>query len=390
MSTVREIALAFPVTAGVHQEVVHGIMNYAQKRDSWTFFCGSETLAMSVLSLKGWPGHGVIANVVTLQEARAAARLGIPVVNLSGALDNTRLPRVMNDHQAIGRLAAEHLLDREFRRFGYYGLKHAWYSRQRGLGFCDRVRREGYPCSVLETLGVTETTGTWRRWREELRRWLAQLQTPFAVMAAHDLMARMITDTCRHMGLHVPHDVAVVGVGNDPLICESSRPTLSSVARRGQEIGYRAAELLDRLMSGRQPSQRNIIVAPAGVVGRQSSDVVAVDEPDLSRAIQFMRENMAHRFTIDDVAREAAVSRRWLEYRFQQRFGRSPYEYLRAIRVSSAQQLLLASPDMPSQQLAKACGFSDARGLRSALLRLAKITLREQRRKQAAANRGGS
>lgn len=96
MSRLREIALAFPVTAGVHQEVVHGIMDYAAQHAEWTFLCGSETLAMSVLSLKGWPGHGVIANVVTRQEARAAARLGIPVVNLSGVLADAGLPRVMN------------------------------------------------------------------------------------------------------------------------------------------------------------------------------------------------------------------------------------------------------------------------------------------------------
>ncbi len=379
MARTREIALAFPLASGMHQEVVRGIVDYAQQRDEWTFLSGSETLAMSVLSLKGWPGHGVIANVVTRREVRAAARLGVPVVNLSGVLADADLPRVMNDHRAIGRLAAEHLLGCEFRRFAYYGLKGTWYSGQRGQGFCDRVRLEGYPCSIHETAGISETAGTWHRWRGELRRWLATLQPPFAVMAAHDFLARMVVDVCRHEGLHVPHDVAVVGVGNDLLICEASRPTLSSVARQGREIGYRAAELLDRLMAGRRPRQQEIIVDPAGVVGRQSTDVVAVDDPDLSRAMRFIRERLGQPFTIDDLVREVAVSRRWLEYRFRARFGRSPHEYICAARVERAKQLLVAAPELRGEELARACGFGGPRSLRQAFVRLTGSTPRQYR-----------
>jgi len=65
MARIRTIARAFPITAGVHPEVVHGIVEYAQKRDCWTFLCGSQTLAMSALSLREWLGDGVIAKVVT-------------------------------------------------------------------------------------------------------------------------------------------------------------------------------------------------------------------------------------------------------------------------------------------------------------------------------------
>ena len=126
---IRQIALAFPITAGFHQEIIQGIVEFAQQRGSWTFLTAPETYDMSVLGLKGWPGDGVIADIFTREEARAARELGIPVVNLSGALADVRLPRVMNDQHAIGRLAAEHLLRCEIRRFAYYGVKGVWYAR---------------------------------------------------------------------------------------------------------------------------------------------------------------------------------------------------------------------------------------------------------------------
>ncbi len=131
----RQIALAFPVAAGYHHDIVQGIVQFAQEHGSWTFLTAPETYDMSVLGLKGWPGDGVIADIFTRQQARAARRLGIPVVNLSGALADAQLPCVTNDQRATGRLAAEHLLACEIRQFAYYGVEGVWYSRQapRGL-----------------------------------------------------------------------------------------------------------------------------------------------------------------------------------------------------------------------------------------------------------------
>ncbi len=376
----RQVALALPFAAGEHQEFMQGILEYSRQHGPWTFLCGSETLTLSVLSLKGWPGDGVLADLFTRKEARAAARLGMPVVNLSGALEHTGVPRVMNDHEAIGRLAAEHLLDRGFRRFAYYGLKSIWYGKQRELGFRQRIAREGYPCAVLSTEGITDRKRTWHFWQEELRRWLTPLTPPLAVMAASDLRARMVIDTCRQMGLHVPHDVAVIGVDNDTISCEASRPTLTSVARNGREIGYRAAQLLDRLMSGRKTPNREIIVAPAGVVARQSTDVVAVDDPDLSLAVRYISDHLDRPFRMADLLGEVPVSRRWLEYRFRERFGHSPYAYICEARVERAKQLLLEPQRLRSEELAEACGFSGARNMRLVFQRLTGKTPAEYRR----------
>jgi LacI family transcriptional regulator len=376
----RQIALALPLSAGFHEEILQGIARFAEQRGSWTFVMAPETYYMSVLELKGWPGDGVIADVFSQKEARAARTLGIPVVNLSGALADARLPRVMNDQRAIGRLAAEHLLECGVRRFAYYGIKGVWYARRRGEGFRRRLEEAGHECVVLEAAQAFGKARHWHYWLDELRRWLRTMQPPLGVMAASDIRARMVIDACRQVGLYVPHDVAVIGVDNDSFVCEVSRPTLTSVARNAREIGYRAAQLLDRLMSGRRPPKHDRIVPPAGVAARESTDIVPIDDLNLSRAVRFIREHIGQSFSVADLVRGVSVSRRWLEYRFQQHFGRSPHEYISEARVDRVKHLLAEAKHGSLEQVAKACGFSDTRNLRLVFRRLTGMSPSEYRR----------
>lgn len=339
---------------------------------------------MSVLSLRGWPGDGVIASVLTKREAIAAAGLGIPVVNFSGTLADAGLPRVMNDQRAIGRLGAEHLLQCGFRHFAYYGLKHSWYSSERCQAFAECVGQQGYRCEILETTSTGQSKNTWHHWQEELRRWMTPFERPFGIMAATDVLARMVTDTCRQLEWHVPHDVAVIGAGNNLLICEGSQPPLSSVAFAGKEIGYRAARLLDQLMSGKQPPKHDIAIAPTGVVARQSTNVVAVEDPDLSLAMRFVHDHLAQPFSVDDLVGDITVSRRWLEYRFREALGCSPHEYICRARVERAKQLLLEPRRLRSEALARECGFSGVRNLHRVFRRLTAMTPAQYRRRELA------
>jgi LacI family transcriptional regulator len=376
----RQVALAFPVAAAHYPEIIQGIVEFAKEHGSWTFLTAPETYDMSVLGLKGWPGDGVIAHVFSPEEARAARQLGIPVVNLSGALADAHLPRVMNDQQAIGRLAAEHLLRCEIQRFAYYGVEDVWYSRERGQGFCERLAEAGHTCEVMEGAKAFAKKRDWYHWLDDIGRWLKTIRPPFGVMATHDNRARMVVDACRQLGLFVPHDVAVIGVNNDRLACEVSQPTLTSVALNAREIGYRAAQLLERLISGKRPPAGDVLVPPVGIVARESTDVVAVDDPDLNRAMRFIREHISQPFTVADLLSEVSVSRRWLEYRFRERFGRSPHEYICEARVERAKQLLVEAGCPPLEQIAKVCGCNGARSFRLVFHRLTGMTPSEYRR----------
>ncbi len=254
----------------------------------------------------------------------------------------------------------------------------------------DRLTQAGHSCAILEGAKAFGKKRNWHYWLDELRRWLKTIKPPFGVMATHDNRARMVVDACRQLGLFVPHNVAVIGVDNDRLACEMSRPTLSSIVLNGREVGYRAAKLLERLMSGRRPPSGDLIVPPTGVVARELTDIVPVDDPKLSLAVRYIREHVGQPFTVADLLREVSVSRRWLEYRFRARFGHSPHEYICEARVERAQRLLVEADRPPLDRVAALCGFSDARSFRLVFHRFTGMTPSEyrQRHQTVKASRG--
>jgi len=379
MAKFRQIALAFPVIAGYEEEVVVGVEEYAQRHGDWALLGGPTRSYLSLKQLRGWAGDGVIAMLTTPEEVRAGRDLRLPIVNVSGALAEPGFPTVISDQPAIGRLAAQELLGCEVPRFAFYGFKDAWYSQQRGQGFVAELAKNGHGCSVLETCDDGGRKANWRYWLDQLHRWLKTIRPPFGLMAVHDVRARVVADACRELDLRVPHDAALVGVDNVRIACELSPPKLSSVAQNAREVGYRAAELMERLMSGRTPPEEKVLVAPTGVVRRESSDRMAVDDPDLSEAVRYIREHISLPFSMESLLRNVAFSRRWLEYRFQRRYGCSPNVFISQTRLAKAKQLLVSAKEPNLGEVAKACGLRGTRALCSLFQRTTGMTPSEYR-----------
>ena len=380
MAKVKQVALAFPIAPTHDERILRGIVDYTRQHQRWMLTYSPETYAMSIKSLKGWRGAGVIADINTKAEARIARELALPVVNVSGVLDNAGLPRVATDPEAVGRLAAEHLLDCGFQRFAYYGLRNVWSAQQRGWAFRQRVVQDGYTCSVLEASGSYTTQAPWRHWLDQLQQWLKTLKPPVGMFAAHDHRARLVLDMCDQIGLRVPDDVAVIGVNDDQLFCEFSQPPLTSILRNDWKFGYEAAALLDRLMAGKRPSKQDILITPQGVVPRQSTDVVTVEDPDIATAVRFIREHVDEWFGVERLLKFLPVSRRWLERQFKQHLGRTPNEFIYYTRVQRAKQLLTGPKKLSLKEVADACGFSETRRLRLVFRRITGSTPAEYRR----------
>jgi LacI family transcriptional regulator len=175
-----------------------------------------------------------------------------------------------------------------------------------------------------------------------------------------DSTARDLASACLEAQIAVPDQVAIVGVNNDDLLCESAWPPLSSIDADYGRMGFLAAKLLDRLFAGEtlKPEERLVRLPPVGVVRRQSTDVLAIDEPNVVAAVRFIREHACDPCTVDDVLRHVPVGRRWLERQFTQRLGHSPHEQIIQVRMETARQLLRQS-DLSVGDAAFRCGFSD-------------------------------
>jgi LacI family transcriptional regulator len=366
----RRVALAFSSIGVPHLlEIRRGILRYAQERGNWTLLLNPDVMAISIGQLKGWDGDGVIARLISPEDAEIAARLRLPIVNTSGLLGQARIPRVTVDNRAIGRLAADHLLGRGLRHLAYYGLRQIWYADERGRGFRDAVAAAGGQFFSLDATTSSTSGPAWLGGNEELDDWLSRLPLPVGVFAVSDPRALVLIEACGRVGRRVPDDVAVLGVNNDELLCEFCQPALTSIARNGEQVGYQAATLLNQLMAGRPAPAEEILVPPEGVVERASTQMIAVEDPAVVAAVRFIHDHIHERFGVKTLVQHLDMSRRRLERSFRQTLEMSPHDYISQARVDRARQLLRGPKPLKQVDVAAACGFRDVKHLRQVFRR---------------------
>ena len=374
----KRVALAYQLGAPHQERITHGIFRYAEEHGPWEIVSSPEGAALALEGLSGWDGDGIIAMLETGRQTEIAQQLSVPIINLTNSQKITAIPTVASDQAAIGKMAAEHFLERNFRRFGYYGLKEVWYSRERLFGFRDRVQQEGYSVSIHETESSLLSAEPWKQDRRQLDEWLEGLSFPTGIFTAHDYRARMVLERCLDLGIRVPDEVAVIGVDDDPIVCDFSRPSLTSIRQDGETVGRRAAELLDHLLSGGSAGA-DIFVAPGELVERDSTRVTAAEDPVLRKCLDVMEKHHAELVDIAWLVSRLGVSRRRLEKLFQEELGETPHVVLSGMRVERAKSLLVENPVMTLREVAAKSGFSEARRLSIVFQKFTGMTPRQFR-----------
>ena len=403
MSSTPRVVLILSPAAGYDRGLLRGIARYAHHHGPWVFFLAGDQPGVPIpltealptqsgnisrvssLDLRGLKANGVIGRVETPKVAKAVLASRLPVVamdltdqQLSADSPWSRVSEVRPDSHKAGRLAADHLLERGFRRFSFCGFPGENWSRSCEQGFVERLREAGFDCDSFESPKQSARM-PWHLEQPAVARWLKSLQTPVGLLACNDVRGRQVIEACAVGGIHVPSDVAVVGVDEDHLLCELSDPPLSSVALNTEQGGYKAAELLDGLMSGRVKKPQLILVEPRWVVARPSSDVIAVDDRDVAAAAAYIRDNARRRIGVEDVVKHSAVSRRALEIRFHRSLGRSIREEIERIRVGRVKQLLVET-NLPVRKIAENTGFTDRCYMSKVFHRATGVTLSRYRR----------
>ena len=309
-------------------------------------------------SRRGPRYHGVIARA-TPRIAAQAAKARVPLVNVWFSSPVQNVPCVLPDMAAGGRMGAEHLIARGLKQFAYLGFQRAAASRAELSGFRAAVERIGATCSALWiSHNCAMSRALWGRTIAGMAAWIKTWKLPIGVMGADDLVCRYLIDLCLRKGLRIPEDVAVVGSGNEAILCDEPEPTLSSVDMAAAQIGYRAAELLDELMRGKAPPMEPVLIPPSELVVRNSTDVFAVDDVLVARAMQFIAERGHKPIRVPDVVAALPVTRRSLERRFRAKLGRSIAEEICRLRLERAKRLIVGTTSTLCA-IAAATGFSN-------------------------------
>jgi LacI family transcriptional regulator len=355
-----------------------GIGRYAAEHD-WYL-----TVSDGCVTPKGWSGDGVL----TLINARAdiiryVRRQSLPCVDFGAFRPDIPLPRVCGDHRMIGRVAADHLIERGYTQAAYFSTERLPPHTLRGTGFSERfAEATGHaPKNLVWAQRPSRKSDDWRSLNQWLKRELEALPKPVAVFCYCDYDAAKLESACLEAGLAIPDDVAVLGVDNDALVCENQRVPLSSVRHDRVRVGYEGAALLNALMHGGRPPSAPVLIPPRGVELRASTDGFAVADPLARSVVQFFRENLGRDIGVADAAAATRLSPARLEAHFSHTLGQTVYATLLRLRLFEARRLL-ALTDQPVKEIALRTGFCHAQHLSNAFRRAEGCTPSEYRRRE--------
>lgn len=378
----RRVVLIIETSSVYGRDLLSGIVRFMRMHDDWSVFLEQRDLWKQPPSwLNNWSGDGIISRVTTPKLLDAIEKTGVPLVEVTDRHGESSLPQVRSNDAAIGRMAANHLLERGFRRFGFCGFRGEAWSKRREEAFAEVVESHcDTECARYNSTWHGPTALSWEEEQERIVDWLRGIEQPFAVMACNDIRGQHVIEACSKLGFSVPEQVAVVGVDNDELLCRVCSPPLSSVIPNAEAVGYRAAEMLAELMSGDDIPPRTEIIDPLDIATRQSTDVVAIQDRDIATALRFIRENACRGINVEEVVRNSAVSRSTLERQIRKYLGRTPQEEIRHVQIKRARELLLTT-DLPTERIAGLCGFEHSEYFHVVFKRITETTPGEFRRR---------
>lgn len=356
------VAIIVETAIAPRRRILAGITQYIREHEPWSIYLKPAGVERFVSRwLRDWKGDGIIAAAYGPEVAEITT-VGVPAVDVTGQLQHLKLqppvPLVHADDHAIGRLGAEHLIDRNFRHFAFLGYRQPW-SESRRLGFEGALQARAFTSRSHIFSHPFQSKGgpdEWEAQQRALVKWIHSLPKPVGVMTSTDALGQQFLESCQRIGVVVPEQVAVIGADNDVLICDIAHPPLSSVNIDDFQRGYQAASMLSVLMAGKRPKQPAVLIPPAGVTARASTDILAIDDPDLAQAIRFIREHGCQPIQVSDILRHIPISRRVLERRLRNTLGRSIKDEIVRVRLNRATELLTTT-DLGLKEIALKAGF---------------------------------
>lgn len=365
-ATQHRIGLLFNANKVYDRQVIEGIGHYLQSsKVAWDVFLEEDCLAR-VNNIDSWDVDGIIADFDDPKMVNSLKAIDIPTIGVGSSYqDETMYPPahyVATDNFAVIKSAFEHLKRKGIQHLAFYGMPNSprtKWAKERENAFIALCEQEGFEFSIY--LGSETRADSWHESMNKLATWLQSLPTPVGIIAATDARARHLLQVCGSLNLAVPDNVSIVGVDDDDIARNLSRISLSSVSQGCIEMGFKSAQLLHKLLERKHNNAPNlafkrILVAPIGVVQRQSTDFKALQDPYVIQAMYFIRQNACKGIKVDQVLDFVGISRSNLESRFFEECGHTIHMQIHMEKLKVACDKLIKTKDSLAD-IASASGY---------------------------------
>ncbi|HEY8936914.1 MAG TPA: DNA-binding transcriptional regulator [Cyclobacteriaceae bacterium] len=367
------------------KNLLRGITKYSKEHGPW-IFCQMPSFYRETKGIEGilnwakeWGANGIIGQFYNDSNVSKIMKAGIPVIAQDFKERFTDIPNISGDYVAAGKMGAEYFLRKGFKHFAFYGFKDIVWSRERGEGFENTLKQEGHEVHYFEHK-KSRSRELWYYKPSSLSKWLKSLPKPIAIMTCDDNQGQHITQACRHSGIRIPEEVAVLGVDNDETICNLSDPPLSSISLDAEKGGYEAARLLHQMMKSKKKTYYDILVKPTQVITRHSTDIYATNDNHISSTLRYIHQNIDSNLKVEQILKQVPLSRRSLEKRFQEITGYPVYKYIYNLRIEKFAQRLLET-DKTVFEIAIEIGLDDGKNISRSFKKVKGCTPQEYRQK---------
>ncbi len=344
--------------------IIRGIIEYSQGRGHWSFFRFSPLFRTFPFSqnrqdnllerLNKLDADGIIGYLPTKKSLiQTIIQSNFPAVAIPVQDPISGILNVQQDKH-VGSIGADHLLERGFEHLAFYGTRDYW-SQIRQEGFIERIEQAGH---TVRTFPIPAQLTKPAAALAQLADWLEKLPKPIGIMTSNDERSSDIVEACHMIGLTIPGQVAIIGVDNDEMICNLSTPPLSSIRLNPEMVGYKSAEAIDHLIAGKRVEQSDIFFEPIGIVTRQSTDILAIEDQQVAQAIRFIRNNARRDIHVNDVVNQSTLSIRALQQRFRKAIGRGINREIQRVRIRQLAEAII-NTNQAIQQIAYDLEFND-------------------------------
>ncbi|WP_182867464.1 AraC family transcriptional regulator [Rhodopirellula sp. JC639] len=347
---------------------LQGIASYLRTHPEWEAVHLERGLSENVpREVRRQPFDGVIARIENRTIEKTLAEMNVPVVDLRGMITPSGGVAFDTDPVACAEKAFEHFSERGFRHLAFCGYQGLAFSDERCAGFCDLADAQGVSVHVYESGARNDRTrlndtiareANGEHPEREMIQWISALPSPIGLFACNDIRGRQVLRAVQLAGRVSPEEIAVLGVDDDEVICELAHPSMSSIEPDTYRMGFEAAQTLSRLMDGEAIEEQRILIPPTRVMVRQSTDLLAVEDPEVAKAIHLIRSKAFDGISVAEVANHLAISRVTMERKFRAVLGRSPREEIERVRINQV-RLLLTETNYSLSKIARMTGFSN-------------------------------